>query len=144
MMLVYAKSILTPALALILWSLVMWLWLYATRIPAIRAAGIDPATAKEPESLNALPLKVRQVAYNYNHLMEQPTLFYALVFYTALAHRWQSDIPLGLAWAYVVLRVAHSLVQATVNVIIVRFALHVAGTLALIGLAAWNVWKMLG
>jgi len=143
-MIVYAKSILTPALALIVWSLVMWIWLYATRIPAIRAAGLDPASAKEPDSLNVLPLKVRQVAYNYNHLMEQPTLFYALVFYTALAHRWQADTPLILAWIYVVLRVVHSLVQATVNAIMVRFALHVAGTLALMGLAAWNLWKMLG
>jgi len=136
-MIVYAKSILTPALALIVWSLVMWIWLYATRIPAIRAAGLDPASAKEPDSLNVLPLKVRQVAYNYNHLMEQPTLFYALVFYTALAHRWQADTPL-------ILGVVHSLVQATVNAIMVRFALHVAGTLALMGLAAWNLWKMLG
>ena len=143
-MLAYAKSILTPALALILWSLVMWVWMYATRIPAIQAARLNPNDAREPGSLNVLPLKVRQVAYNYNHLMEQPTLFYALVFYTALAHRWQADIPLILAWIYVVLRVVHSMVQATTNVILVRFGLHVAGTLALIGLAAWNVWKMLG
>jgi hypothetical protein len=143
-MLVYAKSILTPALALILWSLVMWVWMYATRIPAIQAAGLNPNEAREPGSLNVLPLKVRQVAYNYNHLMEQPTLFYALVFYTDLAHRWPADIPLILAWIYVALRVVHSLVQATTNVILVRFGLHVAGTVALIGLAGWNVWKMLG
>ncbi len=143
-MLVYAKSILTPALALILWSLVMWVWMYATRIPAIQAAGLNPNEAREPGSLDVLPLKVRQVAYNYNHLMEQPTLFYALVFYTDLAHRWPADIPLILAWIYVALRVVHSLVQATTNVILVRFGLHVAGTVALIGLAGWNVWKMLG
>lgn len=143
-MLVYAKSILTPALALILWSLVMWVWMYATRIPAIQAAGLNPNEAREPGSLNVLPLKVRQVAYNYNHLMEQPTLFYALVFYTDVAHRWPADIPLILAWIYVALRVVHSLVQATTNVILVRFGLHVAGTVALIGLAGWNVWKMLG
>jgi hypothetical protein len=140
----YAKSMLTPALALILWSLVMWLWMYATRIPAIRAAGLNPNEAREPRSLDVLPLKVRQVAYNYNHLMEQPTLFYALVFYTALTHPWVSDLPLILAWAYVALRVVHSLVQATVNLILVRFGLHVAGTVALMGLAAWNLWKMLG
>jgi hypothetical protein len=138
-----AKSMLTPIFALILWSLVMWIWLYATRIPALMAARIDPAAAREPTALDVLPLKVRQVAYNYNHLMEQPTLFYALAFYTYLSH-WPNDLALGLAWTYVVLRVAHSLVQATVNVIIVRFALHVAGTLALMGLAAWNLWLMLG
>lgn len=143
-MMAYAKSILTPALALILWSLVMWMWMYATRIPAIQAAGLDPNKAREPTSLDVLPLKVRQVAYNYNHLMEQPTLFYALVFYTRLANQWVTDIPLILAWIYVGLRVMHSLVQATINVILVRFALHVAGTLALVGLVAWNLWRMLG
>ena len=143
MVLVYAKSILTPAFVLILWSLVMWIWLYATRIPAIRAANIDSAAAREPEALDALPLKVRQVAYNYNHLMEQPTLFYALVFYTHLTRPWLADIPLILAWIYVLLRIVHSLVQATVNVVLLRFALHVAGTLALMGLAAWDLWKML-
>jgi hypothetical protein len=144
MTLTYAKSILTPALALILWSLVMWIWMYATRIPAIQTARLSPNDAREPSSLDVLPLKVRQVAYNYNHLMEQPTLFYALVFYTQLAHQWVTDVPLILAWIYVALRVVHSLVQATVNVILVRFGLHVAGTLALMGLAAWNLWKMLG
>jgi hypothetical protein len=143
-MLGVAKSILTPVLALICWSLVMWLWLYATRLPAIRAARLDLVAAREPSALEALPLKVRQVGYNYNHLMEQPTLFYALVFYTFLTHRWPNDIALGLAWSYVVLRVAHSLVQATSNVIPIRFGLHVAGTAALIGLAAWNLWAMLG
>ena len=139
-----AKSILTPVLALILWSLVMWVWMYATRLPAIRAQRIDPAAAREPSALDVLPLQVRQVAYNYNHLMEQPTLFYALVFYTYLTHRWENDVALALAWIYVLLRVVHSLVQATINVIPVRFALHVAGTFALIALAGWDVWKMLG
>jgi len=35
---------LAPVIALVLWSFVMWAWLYATRIPAIRKAGIvfDP------------------------------------------------------------------------------------------------------
>jgi hypothetical protein len=143
-MLAHAKSILTPALALILWSLVMWLWMYATRIPAIQRAGLNPNAAREPDSLDVLPLKVRQVAYNYNHLMEQPTLFYALVFYTYLTHRWVADVPLILAWIYVALRAVHSLVQATINVVLLRFALHVAGTVALMGLAAWNLWKMPG
>ena len=77
MPLTYAKSILTPALALILWSLVVWIWMYATRIPAIQAARLNPNEAREPDSLKVLPLKVRQVAYNYTHLMEQPTLFYS-------------------------------------------------------------------
>ena len=137
------KSLLTPVLALVLWSFVVWIWMYATRIPAITRAAIDPGQAQEPASLNVLPLKVRQVAYNYNHLMEQPTIFYALVFSTYLSHRWTSGLDLALAWGYVGLRVVHSLVQATVNVILVRFAIHVAGTLTLMALAAHDVWRLL-
>jgi len=137
------QSLLTPALALIVWSLVVWAWMYTTRIPAIREAGIDPAAAREPTSLAALPLKVRQVAYNYNHLMEQPTIFYALVFYAYLAGQ-QNPANTALAWAYVATRVAHSLIQATVNVVLLRFAAHVLGTAALIALAARCVLALFG
>ncbi len=131
-------SILTPALALIVWTMIMCVWLYAVRIPAISKAGIDPATAQEPTSLDALPLKVRQVAYNYNHLMEQPTLFYALVFYTYLAGH-QEPANILIAWAYVALRVVHSLIQATVNVVMVRFSVFALSTVVLMILAARDV-----
>src|SRR5580698_616836 len=127
-------SILTPALALVIWTLIMAVWLYAVRIPAIGKAGIDPASAQEPTSLDALPLKVRQVGYNYNHLMEQPTLFYALVFYTYLAGQ-QNEVNTIIAWVYVALRVLHSLVQATVNVVLLRFSIFAISTLALAVLA---------
>ena len=131
-------SLLTPMLALIVWSLVMLAWTYAVRIPAIGKAGIDPATAREPGSLDVLPLKVRQVAYNYNHLMEQPTIFYALVVYSYLAGQ-QNTANLLLAWAYVALRVVHSLVQATVNAVLVRFGIFMVSTVVLAILAARDV-----
>ena len=137
------QSLLAPALALIVWSLIVWVWMYATRIPAIQKAGIDPGAAREPSSLDVLPLTVRQVAYNYNHLMEQPTIFYALVFYSYLSGQ-QNETNLVLAWAYVATRVVHSLIQATVNAVLVRFAVHVLGTLALIALAARDVMALFG
>ena len=137
------SSLLTPMLALIVWSLVMLAWMYAVRIPAIGKAGIDPATAKEPTALDALPLGVRQVAYNYNHLMEQPTLFYALVVYSYLAGQ-QNTVNLVLAWAYVAIRIVHSLVQATINAVLVRFAIFIAGSLVLAALAARDVWALFG
>jgi len=136
------SSLLTPMLALIVWSLAMLAWTYAVRIPAIRAAGVDPAQAREPTSLDALPLKVRQVGYNYNHLMEQPTIFYALVVYSYLAGQ-QNGVNLILAWTYVALRVVHSLVQATVNVVLVRFGVFMAATLVLAALAARDVIALL-
>ena len=134
-------SLLTPMLALIVWSLVMLAWTYAVRIPAIRKAGVGPAKAQEPTSLDVLPLKVRQVAYNYNHLMEQPTIFYALVAYSYLAGQ-QNGVNLILAWAYVALRVVHSLVQATVNLVLLRFGIFIAGTLVLAVLAGRDVWAL--
>jgi len=90
---------LTPVLALITWTLVIWGWMYATRIPAMQKAKIDPQSAIHPGSLETLPDKVRVVADNYNHLHEQPTIFYALCLYTHLAGVADA-LTVGLAWAW--------------------------------------------
>ncbi len=134
-------GILTPALALICWTLIVWVWMYATRIPAMQKAKIDPQSAIHPGSLSSLPTSARVVADNYNHLHEQPTIFYALVFYTHLAG--VADAPaVMLAWAYVALRIAHSLAQIVLKVVAVRFALFALGSLVLIALAALNVMSL--
>jgi hypothetical protein len=125
---------LTPVLALVAWTLVMWVWLYATRLPAMKKAGIDPGRMKEKKELDVLPRQVRQVADNYNHLHEQPVIFYALAFYCHLAGLGDGT-NVTLAWAYVGLRVAHSLLQALVNFIPVRFALFALGSFALMAIA---------
>jgi len=133
-----AQSVLAPVLALVLWSLVVWLWMYATRIPAMSQAKLDPQDARFPGSLSVLPDNVRQVADNYNHLMEQPTIFYALAFFTYLAGQ-ESNLTAGLAWGYVALRVLHSLIQCTINRVPLRFLVFAASTFVLIvwaGLAA--------
>ncbi|WP_369061629.1 MAPEG family protein [Caulobacter sp. 73W] len=135
------NSILTPVLALVAWSLVVWLWMYATRIPAMQKARIEPQSARFPGSLAVLPDGVRQVADNYNHLMEQPTIFYALAVYVHLAGQGDGT-NIGLAWAYVGLRVAHSLVQGTVNLVMARFALFSLSTIALIVITAREVLKL--
>ena len=126
--------ILAPVVALALWSLVMWVWLYATRIPAMRKARtpLDP-TIPSGQLMATLPPAARWKADNYNHLMEQPTVFYAVALALAVAGAGDG-LNAGLAWAYVALRIAHSLVQATVNIILLRFSLFVASTLVLAGL----------
>jgi len=122
---------LTPVLALVAWTLVMWTWMYATRLPAMKAAGIDPQQAADAGSLaQHLPPGTRWVADNYNHLHEQPTIFYALMFFAALTGGGDATA-VSLAWAYVALRVVHSLVQATVNRVVVRFSVFAAGSLVL-------------
>jgi hypothetical protein len=122
-----------PVMALVLWTLVVWLWMYATRIPAMQKAKIDPQEAARTRTL-VLPPEVMWVSDNYNHLMEQPTIFYA----TALAAHVTGQVDglnMTLAWAYVVLRVVHSLIQCTVNVVTARFAVFTLATLALAVLA---------
>jgi hypothetical protein len=126
-------TLLVPVLALVLWTLVIWLWMYATRIPAIQKAQLDPQAAARTRMLN-LPPEVMWVSDNYNHLMEQPTIFYATAFAAQLAG--QADgLNLGLAWAYVVLRVVHSVIQCTVNVVMLRFTVFTLSTIALAVLA---------
>lgn len=132
-------SVLGAVLALVVWSLIIWVWMYATRIPAMQKAGINPDDAKHPGSLDALPSSARCVADNYNHLMEQPTIFYALAFYTVLAGH-ETGLAVTLAWAYVVLRVIHSLIQATGGRVTLRFLVFSISTIVLV---VWAVRELL-
>jgi hypothetical protein len=130
-----SSAILGPVIALVLWTLVMWAWLYATRIPAIvkNKLVLGPGTTKA--ELNAqLPAEVRWKADNYNHLMEQPTLFYAVALTLALAGAGD-ELDVALAWGYVALRVIHSLVQALVNIVMIRFAVFMAASVVLLALS---------
>ncbi len=132
-------TILTPVLVLVSWTLIVWLWMYARRLPAMSAANVEPQQAQHPGALaSLLPSEAQRVADNYNHLHEQPTIFYALIVYTHLAGV-VDPLNIGLAWAYVGLRILHSLVQNTVNIVLVRFSLFALSTLALMVIAVRNL-----
>jgi hypothetical protein len=120
-----------PILALVAWTYVMWFWMYATRIPAIQAAKVDMAELSRTGAKLAMPPEVARVADNYNHLHEQPTIFYAVALAAQLGGATDS-LTVGLAWAYVAARVVHSLVQATRNVIPIRFTVFALGSLVLL------------
>jgi hypothetical protein len=128
---VLTSSLIPPVLALVAWTFVMWVWLYATRIPAMRTARVDLDKVSRTGAKLELPPEVSRVADNYNHLHEQPTIFYALALAAQVAGALDT-LSVGLAWAYVLLRVIHSFVQATRNVIVVRFVVFVAASLALL------------
>ncbi|WP_109357003.1 MAPEG family protein [Sphingorhabdus sp. EL138] len=132
-----STAILAPAALLVIWSLVMLFWMAGTRLPAAKKMGID-ITAKPggrgPDVDPQLPDKVAWKSHNYTHLMEQPTLFYATVIILAVAEAG-TGINLWLAWAYVLLRITHSIWQATVNLVNVRFLLFVASTICLLIMA---------
>jgi hypothetical protein len=95
-------AILQPVVALAAWTMAMWFWMYATRIPAIGAAKIDlDAMVRDPETSldDLLPVGVQWKAHNYNHLHEAPTVFYAIAI--VLAVIGQGDgLNAQLGWAY--------------------------------------------
>ena len=129
-------DILQPVAVLAGWTMIMWLWMYVTRIPAMSKAQIDTknlvgGTGKNLDDV--LPANTQWIAHNYNHLHEAPTVFYAVAL--ALALIGQGDgVNAMIAWAYAGLRIAHSIVQATWNRILVRFLLVTLSSLALMAL----------
>jgi hypothetical protein len=136
-------GLVTPVLALISWSLVIWVWMYATRLPAMQKARINPQDAARPGTLaGRLPASVTNVADNYNHLMEQPTLFYALCL-ALTAAGLQDGVLVALAWGYVGGRVVHSLVQATINRVTLRFAAFTVTSLILVAMVTLGWVKIL-
>ena len=127
---------LPPVIAVAAWTMVMWAWMYWTRIPALSAAKVDPdALVRDPEKRldKVLPPEVQWKAHNYNHLHEAPTVFYAVALVLALVGEGDGLSAL-LAWLYVVLRVIHSLIQAIANRVVWRFAVFVISSVVLTAL----------
>lgn len=128
------SAILQPVVILLAWTMVMWMWMYVTRIPAMQRAKIDVANLKggTGKDLDAvLPPEVQWKAHNYNHLLAEPTVFYAVCIVLAIIGHGEG-MNLAVAWLYVALRVAHSLLQATVNRVAIRFLLFASSSLCLI------------
>jgi hypothetical protein len=141
---VIGAGTLPPVVALAAWTMVMWAWMYATRLPALGAAKIDldemvrdPATSLD----DVLPVGVQWKAHNYNHLHEAPTVFYAVAIVLAIIGAGDG-LNAQLAWSYVALRVVHSLVQATINKVSARFILFAMSSIVLMVLVARAVMVM--
>ncbi|MDC3401942.1 MAPEG family protein [Alphaproteobacteria bacterium] len=131
-------AILQPVIVLGLWTVVVFVWMMATRAPAMQKAGIKIQDAKHPRQMK-LPSQVIQVSDNYNHLFEQPTLFYAIAISIAVLGHGDA-LNVQLAWAFVLLRIIHSVVQGTINIVAVRFSLF---ALAWVVLAAMVIRETL-
>ncbi|MEG9267763.1 MAPEG family protein [Qipengyuania sp. Mu-71] len=129
-------QMLAPAAVLIAWSLLILFWMAFTRLPALgKAGGLGAAKpgGRGQDLEGVIPDKINWKSHNYAHLMEQPTLFYAASVIIALLGA--SALDTLFAWIYVGLRIVHSIWQATVNVVKIRFLLFIASTIALIYLA---------
>jgi hypothetical protein len=131
------SAILQPVVALAAWTMIIWIWMYATRLPAMGRAGIDAKNMVGSTGgglRNDLIAKGEQraswVADNYNHLHEAPTIFYAVSLVLAMIGQGD-NLNATIAWIYVGLRVAHSLLQILSNRVIVRFVLFALSTIVL-------------
>jgi hypothetical protein len=139
----YTHGLIAPVLVLVAWTLLVWIWMYATRLPAFQKAGIAPQDAKHPGTYaDRMPTGARQIADNYNHLHEQPTIFYALALALQLAGQ-ASPMMMGLAWGYVATRIVHSLIQNTVNIVLARFLIFALGTIVLMVMTVHGLMAVL-
>ena len=135
-----------PVVALVAWTIVMLLWFAVYLFSAMAKGGIKPPPGVRVRDSKDLPTSIQWKNHNYMHLMEQPTIFYAIVFALILMGDSQS-LNVTLAWGYVAFRVIHSLVQATFNAVMVRLALFLLSTACLAALtvhAALEAWHHLG
>ncbi|MBU0823047.1 MAG: MAPEG family protein [Alphaproteobacteria bacterium] len=141
------ENLLAPGAVLALWTLIMLGWAAVTRFQAFGKVGLDLKTAppggRGVDLEGVLPPLTNWKSHNYTHLLEQPTLFYAVLVFLHLSGG-STDLTRGLAWAYVVLRIIHSLYQATVNRVPVRFAIFALATFCLVALAVLAVIATLG
>ena len=134
---------LTPALALVIWTLIMMIVMYKRRIPAMNA--ISKRTQDfidDPSLVNKMPASARWAADNFNHLHENPTLFYALMFIIFLMDK-VTPLALYCAWGYVAIRVVHSLVQVSSNKVLLRFSLFILSSIMLIIMALSTAAKLI-
>jgi len=120
-----AKLILQPVLIVGLLTVIMTIWMFVTRIPAMSKLKIHPQKGQDTSKLrDLLPTEITRISNNYNHLFEQPTLFYAVAISIAILGHVDS-LHVGCAWAYAGLRILHSIIQATVDLVVARFAVFI-------------------
>ena len=134
------EQILLPMLGLMVLTAVVWFVLYARRIPAMHRLGKPAQTYTTPGPVvDLLPEEVSYPANNFRNLFELPVLFYGLCLYlyvTATA----ASADLVAAGLFLVLRVVHSLIHCTVNIVMARFIAYCAGALVLWFMLARAVW----
>jgi hypothetical protein len=127
------SPLLGPIVALVAWSIVMLIWMAIKRRPFVANRADIPEGTRGADLEAKYPGSAHWPAHNYLHLMEQPTIFYAIVIALILMG-FDHPINVYLAWGYVGLRIVHSIVQATVNIVRIRFLVFLLATLCLVGL----------
>ena len=140
------SPLLGPVVALVAWTLVVLLWMAFSRGKEFRKLGINmgniPPGSRGSDLEGRADPKSQWKSHNYNHLMEQPTIFYAIVFALILMD-FDHQVNVWLAWGYVAFRVAHSIVQSTVNIVKYRFPLFLGATICLVSLTVHAALRLI-
>ena len=134
------SEILKPVVVLAAWTMIIWIWLYATRLPAMNRAKLDAKNmvgttgrSLRDDLVAGGEVKASWVADNYNHLHEAPTVFYAVALVLAVVGAG-NGLNAQIAWAYVTLRIAHSVLQIVWNRVVARFLIFALSSLCLMAL----------
>ena len=129
-------AILQPVVALAAWTMVMWFWLYGSRLSSFGKADPEELIDDPHVSLDhILPPQTEWKAHNYRHLLQDPVIFYAVSITLAIIDQGDG-LNAQIGWAYVILRVLHSIVQSTFNQMVPRFALYALSSFCLMFLVA--------
>jgi hypothetical protein len=119
-----------PFIATMLLTLVVWVYMYARRLPFIFASGLDPKQMTPLELARVSPPHVSSPSDNLKNLCELPTLFYAIVLFLFATNGVDAAF-VNAAWAFFIFRTLHTLVHCTFNFIPLRFVLYVISAGAL-------------
>src|SRR5512141_2755126 len=125
-----------PAVAMVALTLVVWLRMYFRRIAQMKRERIHPQAVATSAQATAR-LTDSAAADNFRNLFELPVLFYLAVIVAAQTGQ-VTAVTLGIAWLFVVLRIAHSAIHCTYNKVIHRFYVYVSG-----GVVLWLLWGVL-
>ena len=115
-------ALLMPVFVLILWTFMITLIMAYGRVKFTKNPQKDAAHTRDLKGL--LPAWVERTSDNYNHLFEQPVAFYAVTLSIALINNID-PLMVQLAWAFTIIRIVHSLVQLTVNKVLLLSLIHI-------------------
>ena len=124
------NPILLPLLAMVFLTFVVWIYLYALRIPEIKRLGIDPDELQDRAESHKLLTVSGAASDNLKNLFEIPILFY-LAAMIAMLLLIQDDLLVLLAWGFVCLRVVHSMIHCSYNRVMHRFIAYLISCLFL-------------
>ena len=124
------NAIFLPFLVLMSLTIVVWFVMYARRIPLSIRSGLHPNKLTPQELARISPPAVSNPSDNLKNLFELPVIFYALTLYLYVVGEVDA-LYLALAWTFVGLRIAHSIVHCTFNTVLVRFGIYVLSALVL-------------